>query len=162
MLRRLIEGMLKSLLMLFDKLESVARQIMGAGASLSKESEEESEEEEEGGKKLRMFKELRPVFREIDSKIAEILGVYVDVDELWRYAWEMMERRIKGAGRKVAPGAEGVELALFVDNHNDCCKLVAQLLMNPITGFLKVLKSLRTLHVALAMDIENLKGIKYS
>jgi hypothetical protein len=31
--------------------------------------------------------------------------------ELWRYAWEMMERRIKGAGRKVAPGAEGVELA---------------------------------------------------
>jgi hypothetical protein len=84
---------------------------MGAGASLSKESEEESEEEEEGGKKLRMFKELRPVFREIDSKIAEILGVYVDVDELWKYAWEMMERRIKGAGRKVAPGAEGVEIS---------------------------------------------------
>jgi len=50
----------------------------------------------------------------------------------------------------------------FIDNHNDCCKLVAQLLMNPIIGFLKVLKSLRTLHVALAMDIENLKGIKYS
>jgi hypothetical protein len=58
-----------------------------------------------------MFKELRPVFGEIDSKIAEILGVYVDVDELWKYAWEMMERRIKGAGRKVVPGAEGVELA---------------------------------------------------
>jgi hypothetical protein len=95
---------------LFDKLESVARQIMGAGASLSEESEEESEEEE-GSKKLRMFKELRPVFREIDGKIAEILEVYVDADGLWKYAWEMMERRIKGAGRKVAPGAEGVELA---------------------------------------------------
>ncbi|MCC6023903.1 MAG: N-6 DNA methylase [Thaumarchaeota archaeon] len=100
--RRYVE----ELAQLFDKLESVARQIMGAAASLSEESEEE-----EGGKKLRMFKELRPVFREIDSKIAEILGVYVDVDELWRYSWEMMERRIKGAGRKVAPGAEGVELA---------------------------------------------------
>jgi hypothetical protein len=105
--RRYVE----ELAQLFDELESVARQIMGAAASLSKESEEESEEEEEGGKKLRMFEELRPVFREIDSKIVEILGVYVDVDELWRYAWEMMERRIKGAGRKVAPGAEGVELA---------------------------------------------------
>jgi len=58
-----------------------------------------------------MFNELRPIFREIDSKVAEILGIYVDVDELWRFAWEMMERRIKGAGRKVAPGAEGVEIS---------------------------------------------------
>jgi type I restriction-modification system DNA methylase subunit len=97
---------------LFDKLESAARLIMSTGASLLKESEEEEdEEEEEGGEKLRMFKELRPVFREIDSKIAEILGISIDVDELWRYAWEMMERRIKGAGRKVAPGAEGVEIS---------------------------------------------------
>jgi type I restriction-modification system DNA methylase subunit len=98
----------EELAQLFDKLESKARIIMSTGALLSKEGEEE---EEEGGEKLRMFKELRPVFREIDSKIAEILGVSIDVDELWRYAWEMMERRIKGAGRKVAPGAEGVEIA---------------------------------------------------
>ncbi|MCC6055464.1 MAG: N-6 DNA methylase [Desulfurococcaceae archaeon] len=105
--RRYVE----ELAQLFDKLESAARLIIGTDVSLSKESEEESEEEEEGGKKLRMFKELRPVFREIDSKIAEILGVSIDIDELWRYAWEMMERRIKGAGRKVAPGTEGVELA---------------------------------------------------
>jgi type I restriction-modification system DNA methylase subunit len=106
--RRYVE----ELAQLFDKLESAALLIMSTGASLSRESEEEEgEEREEGGKKLRMFKELRPIFREIDSKIAEILGIYVDVDELWRYAWEMMERRIKGAGRKVAPGAEGVELA---------------------------------------------------
>jgi len=28
------------------------------------------------------------------------------VDELWNYAWEMMERRIKGAGREVRPGTE--------------------------------------------------------
>jgi hypothetical protein len=101
--RRYVE----ELAQLFDKLESAARLIMSTGASLSREGEEE----EEGGEKLRMFKELGQVFKEIDSKIAEILGVYVDVDGLWRYAWEMMERRIKGAGRKVAPGAEGVELA---------------------------------------------------
>jgi hypothetical protein len=29
-----------------------------------------------------MFDELRPVFTEIDSKIAEILGISIDVDEL--------------------------------------------------------------------------------
>jgi len=102
--RRYVEELAK----LFNKLESVARSTIRSSTSSSKESEKE---EEEGGEKLRMFKELRLVFREIDSKIAEILGIHVDVDELWRYAWEMMERRIKGAGRKVAPGAEGVELA---------------------------------------------------
>jgi hypothetical protein len=102
--RKYVEELAK----LFDKLESVARSTIRSSASSSNESEEE---EEEGGEKLRMFKVLRSIFREIDSKIAEILGIYVDVDELWRYAWEMMERRIKGAGRKVAPGAEGVELA---------------------------------------------------
>jgi type I restriction-modification system DNA methylase subunit len=97
----------EELAQLFDRLESVARLIIGTSALLSKEGEEE----EEGGEKLRMFKELKTVFREIDSKVAEILGIHIDVDELWRYAWEMMERRIKGAGRKVVPGAEGVELA---------------------------------------------------
>jgi len=68
------------------------------------------EEEEEGYGKLWMFKELRPIFREIDSKIAEILEILVDVDALWDNAWEMMERRIKGASRKVTPGVEGIEL----------------------------------------------------
>jgi len=57
-----------------------------------------------------MFKELRPIFREIDGKIAEILRIHVDVDALWDKAWEMMERRIKGASRKVAPGVEEIEL----------------------------------------------------
>jgi hypothetical protein len=93
---------IEELAKLFDKLESVARAIIGTNASSSKEGEEE---EEKGGEKLRMFKELRPIFREIDSRIAEILGIHVDVDELWRHAWEMMERRIKGAGREVRPGA---------------------------------------------------------
>jgi methylase of polypeptide subunit release factors len=86
---------------LFDKLESAARLIIGTGTSLSKEDEEEEEE----GKKLRMFKELRLIFKEIDSKIAEILGIYVDVDALWDQAWEMMERRVKGAERVARPGA---------------------------------------------------------
>jgi type I restriction-modification system DNA methylase subunit len=102
--RRYVE----ELALLFDKLEHVARSIIGTGALLSKEGEEE---EEEGGEKLRMFKDLRTIFREIDSKISGILEIHVDVDELWRYAWEMMERRIKGAGRKVTPGAEGVEIS---------------------------------------------------
>jgi type I restriction-modification system DNA methylase subunit len=96
--RRYVEELAK----LFDKLESAARAIIGTSASSSMEGEEE---EGEGGEKLRMFKELRPIFREIDGRIAEILGIHVDVDELWRHAWEMMERRIKGAGREVRPGA---------------------------------------------------------
>jgi len=87
---------------LFDKLESTARLIIiGTGASLSKE-----DEEEEGYGKLRMFKELRSIFREIDSKIAEVLGIDVDVDVLWDQAWEMMERRVKGAEREARPGAK--------------------------------------------------------
>jgi hypothetical protein len=53
-----------------------------------------------------MFKKLRQAFREIDSKVAEILGMPVNVDELWSSAWEMMERRVKGAGREVRPGVE--------------------------------------------------------
>jgi len=94
---------------LFDKLESAARLIIGTGASPSKEEDEE-EGEEKGYGKLWMFKELRPIFREIDSKIAEILGINVDVDALWDEAWEMMERRVGAAGRKVTPGVEGIEL----------------------------------------------------
>jgi hypothetical protein len=94
---------------LFDKLESAARLIIGTGASPSQEEDEE-EGEEKGYGKLWMFKELRPIFREIDSKIAEILGINVDVDALWDEAWEMMERRVGAAGRKVTPGVEGIEL----------------------------------------------------
>jgi hypothetical protein len=85
---------------LFDELESKARQF--AGTSLDATSDEKGE----GGGKLEMFRELRPIFRKIDSKIAEILGITVDVDALWDSAWEMMERRVKGAGRRVRPGAE--------------------------------------------------------
>jgi hypothetical protein len=85
---------------LFDELESKARQF--TGTSLDTASEEEGEE----GGKLEMFRKLRPIFRRIDSKIAEILGITVDVDALWDSAWDMMERRVKGAGRRVRPGAE--------------------------------------------------------
>ena len=52
-----------------------------------------------------MFRRLRPVFREVDSKIAEVLGIGVDVDALWNQAWEMMERRVRGAQRVARPGA---------------------------------------------------------
>jgi hypothetical protein len=36
----------------------------------------------------------------------EILGIAINPDTLWSYAWEMMARRVKGAKRKVKPGAE--------------------------------------------------------
>jgi type I restriction-modification system DNA methylase subunit len=85
---------------LFDELESKARQFTGTSSDAA------PDEEGEGGGKLEMFRELRPIFRKIDSKIAEILGITVDVDALWDSAWEMMERRVKGAGRRVRPGAE--------------------------------------------------------
>ena len=104
--RKYVEELAK----LFDKLEFTARLLMKGASESSSEEVSEEGGEEEGGVKLRVFRELQPVCREIDSKIAEILGVSIDVDELWKYAWEMMERRIKGAGRKVAPGAEGVEI----------------------------------------------------
>jgi hypothetical protein len=111
-------GVVEELARLFDKLETETRKLMKLkpvtndppGSEETEESGEEEEEEEEGCGKLRMFKELRPIFREIDSKIAEILGIHVDVDALWDKAWEMMERRVSGAGRKVTPGVEGIEL----------------------------------------------------
>jgi len=55
--------------------------------------------------KLEMFRRLRPVFREVDSVVTELLGIEVDVDALWGQAWEMMERRVKGAERVARPGA---------------------------------------------------------
>ena len=35
-----------------------------------------------------------------------MLGVSVDVEWLWSFAWEMLERRIKGARGPMRPGAE--------------------------------------------------------
>jgi len=83
---------------LFDELESRARQLA--------KNEEEIEEKEEKVTKLKMFEELKPYFQAIDRKIAEMLGVSVDVEWLWSSAWEMMERRIKGARGPMRPGAE--------------------------------------------------------
>jgi type I restriction-modification system DNA methylase subunit len=89
---------------LFDELEAEARRLMGLKPVT--DDPPSDEEEEAGGPKLEMFRQLRPVFRKVDAKIAEVLGIDVDVDALWDQAWEMMERRIRGAGRRVRPGAE--------------------------------------------------------
>jgi len=85
---------------MFDELEFRARTLI---------SRKEKKIDDEGPK-LKMFRDLRPIFRKIDEKIAEILGISTDVDELWNYAWEMMERRVKGAERVVKPGAEVIEV----------------------------------------------------
>ena len=37
--------------------------------------------------------------------VTELLGIEIDVDALWDQAWEMMERRVKGAERVARPGA---------------------------------------------------------
>jgi hypothetical protein len=65
-----------------------------------------SEKSKEDGLKLEMFEELKPIPQEIDSRIAQILGIPVDVEQLWSYAWEMMERRIKGAKEPTRPRTE--------------------------------------------------------
>jgi type I restriction-modification system DNA methylase subunit len=101
-MKRLDKNYVNELAKLFDDLDSMARQFINKSSDPS----ESKEEEEEGGAKLEMFKALRPIFRAIDNKVSEALGLTVDVDELWNYAWEMMERRIKGAGREVRPGTE--------------------------------------------------------
>lgn len=77
----------EELAQLFDKLESAARA-----------STQEN--------KMDMFKELKSRFSEIDKKIAEILGLEIDTNWLWNIAWEMMERRVKGAKGPVRPGTE--------------------------------------------------------
>jgi type I restriction-modification system DNA methylase subunit len=104
-IKRVSRKYIEELAQLFDKLELMARSIVNRDEFVSEEREEESIG------KLEMFRMLRPIFREIDSKIAEILKINVNVDELWNSAWEMMRRRVEGAGRKVAPGAEGVEIS---------------------------------------------------
>ena len=75
---------------LFDELEDRARQLV---------------EEDEGAEtKLEMFEALKTCFQAIDRKIAEILRIPVDIEWLWDSAWEMMERRIKGARGPTRPG----------------------------------------------------------
>ncbi|NAY82429.1 MAG: N-6 DNA methylase [Thaumarchaeota archaeon] len=95
---------------LFDELEAEARRLMELNPVTNDppgdEESKEEEEEEVGGPKLEMFRQLRPIFGKIDAKIAEVLGIEVDVSKLWDQAWEMMERRVKGAEREARPGAK--------------------------------------------------------
>jgi len=103
-------GKVDELAKLFDELETEARKLMGLKSitnDLSYEGEGD-EEEEVGGSKLEMFRQLRPIFKRIDKVVAGILGIDVDVDELWNLAWEMMERRVKGAEREARPGAKSI------------------------------------------------------
>jgi len=105
-------GRVEELSRLFDKLEVEARKLMKLKPVTNDppgDEEGEGEEEEEvGGPKLEMFRRLRPIFKRIDTKIAEVLGIDVDVDVLWDQAWEMMERRVKGAEREARPGAKPI------------------------------------------------------
>jgi len=95
---------------LFDDLEGKARQLVEGEKGNEDEEEEvtveEGESEKEEATKLKMFEALKPCFQLIDRKIAELLGIPVDVEWLWSFAWEMMERRIKGARGPTRPGAE--------------------------------------------------------
>jgi len=95
---------------LFDELEVKARELIGLKPVTNDlpDEGEGDEEEEVGGSKLEMFRQLRPIFKRIDEAIAEILDIDVDVDELWKQAWEMMERRVKGAEREARPGAKSI------------------------------------------------------
>jgi len=102
-------GRIEELASLFDELEAEARRLMELNpVTNDPPGDEESREEEEevGGPKLEMFRQLRPIFGKIDAKIAEVLGIKVDVSMLWDQAWEMMERRVKGAEREARPGAK--------------------------------------------------------
>jgi type I restriction-modification system DNA methylase subunit len=102
-------GKVEELARLFDELEIETRRLIGlkpVADDLPGDEESEGEEVEEvGGPKLEMFRRLRPIFEKIDSKIAEVLGIDVDVSALWSQAWEMMERRVKGAEKVARPGA---------------------------------------------------------
>jgi hypothetical protein len=106
-------GRVEELAKLFDELEAEARRLMGlkpvADDPPGDEESEGEEEEEVGGPKLEMFRRLRPIFEKIDSKIAEVLDIDVDVGALWSQAWEMMERRVKGAERVARPGAQPMD-----------------------------------------------------
>jgi len=101
-------GRVEGLARLFDELEAKARELMGLKPAANDPPDEgEGEEEEEvGGPKLEMFRRLKPIFKRIDEAVAGILGIDIDVDALWDQAWEMMERRVKGAEREARPGAK--------------------------------------------------------
>ena len=86
-IKKLDKKEIEELAQLFDKLELAARK--GSWRS-----------------KMDMFKDLKGIFVEIDRKIAEVLEIPVDVEWLWDAAWEMMERRVKGARGPTRPGAE--------------------------------------------------------
>jgi hypothetical protein len=101
-------GRVDELAKLFDKLETEARKLMGLKSVTNDPSDESEEEEEVGGPKLEMFRRLRSIFKRIDKVVAEILDIDVDVDELWNWAWEMMERRVKGAEKEARPGAKPI------------------------------------------------------
>ncbi|WP_461865792.1 N-6 DNA methylase [Thermococcus sp.] len=79
---------IESLAYLFDKLEDTARRLLT----------------DEKLKKQEMFEKLKPCFQELDRKIADILGIFIDTEWLWNVAWEMMERRVKGAKGFTRPG----------------------------------------------------------
>jgi hypothetical protein len=106
-------GRVEELARLFDELEAEARRLMGLkpvdNDPPSDEEGEGEEKEEVGGPKLEMFRRLRPIFEKTDSKIAEVLDIDVDVDALWSQAWEMMERRVKGAEKVARPGAQPMD-----------------------------------------------------
>ncbi|RLF03256.1 MAG: hypothetical protein DRJ59_01225 [Thermoprotei archaeon] len=85
--KKLCKEDVEELARLFDELESTARE--GSWRS-----------------KAEMFKDLKDIFIKIDQKVAEILGIPVDVELLWSFAWEMMERRVQGAKGPTRPGAE--------------------------------------------------------
>ena len=106
-------GKVEELARLFDELETEARRLMGlkpvADDPPGDEEGEGEGEEEVGGPKLEMFRRLRPIFEKIDSKIAEVLGIEVDVGALWGQVWEMMERRVKGAKRVARPGVQPMD-----------------------------------------------------
>ncbi|MFP3144890.1 MAG: hypothetical protein RXQ93_07760, partial [Caldisphaera sp.] len=103
-------GRVDELAELFDELETEARKLMGIKSVTNDlpDEDEGKEEEEVGGSKLEMFRQLRPIFKRIDEVVAEILSIDVDVDELWNRAWEMMERRVKGAEKEARPGAKPI------------------------------------------------------
>lgn len=87
--KKLKRGDVEELAKMFDELEARVRQLIGGK-----------------GTKLEMFKAIKPYFQAIDHKIAELLGMPIDIEWLWDAAWEMMERRVKGARGPTRPGAE--------------------------------------------------------
>jgi len=78
--KKIDRSIVEELAKLFDKLEFTTRSIVETRRITIKESE-----------KPEIFKEVREVFRKIDTKVSEILEISIDVDELWSYAREMME-----------------------------------------------------------------------